>query len=48
MTVLQLRDRTRRWWEASTNVLLQTGSQITWEVFQLPSYYILFSWDDKI
>ncbi|XP_073059643.1 uncharacterized protein [Primulina eburnea] len=34
MTVLQLRDRAQRWWKATTNVLQQTGSQITWEVFR--------------
>ncbi|XP_073025547.1 uncharacterized protein [Primulina eburnea] len=47
MAVLQLRDRAQRWWEATTNVLQQTGSQITWEVFRAkflqeyapPSYY---------
>ncbi|XP_073307152.1 uncharacterized protein [Primulina huaijiensis] len=47
MTVLQLRNRAQRWWEATTNVLQQTGSQITWEVFRAkflqeyapPSYY---------
>ncbi|XP_073057303.1 uncharacterized protein [Primulina eburnea] len=31
MAVLQLRDRAQRWWEATTNVLQQTGSQISWE-----------------
>ncbi|XP_075506788.1 uncharacterized protein LOC142543424 [Primulina tabacum] len=47
MAVLQLRDRAQRWWEATTNVLQQTGSQISWEVFRAkflqeyapPSYY---------
>ncbi|XP_073024737.1 uncharacterized protein [Primulina eburnea] len=47
MAVLQLRDRAQRWWEATTSVLQQTGSQITWEVFRAkflqeyapPSYY---------
>ncbi|XP_073314733.1 uncharacterized protein [Primulina huaijiensis] len=47
MAVLQLRDRAQRWWEATTNGLQQTGSQITWEVFRAkflqeyapPSYY---------
>ncbi|XP_073270428.1 uncharacterized protein [Primulina huaijiensis] len=47
MAVLQLRDRAQRWWEATTNVLQQTGSQVTWEVFRAkflqeyapPSYY---------
>ncbi|XP_073051283.1 uncharacterized protein [Primulina eburnea] len=47
MVVLQLRDRAQRWWEATTNVLQQTGSQISWEVFRTkflqeyapPSYY---------
>lgn len=34
MAVLQLRDRAQRWWEATTNVLHQTSSQITWDVFR--------------
>ncbi|KZV25141.1 hypothetical protein F511_42453 [Dorcoceras hygrometricum] len=34
MAVLQLRDRAQRWWESVTNVLNQSGKDITWDVFR--------------
>ncbi|KZV46814.1 hypothetical protein F511_36907 [Dorcoceras hygrometricum] len=34
MAVLQLHDRAQRWWESVTNVLNQSGKDITWDVFR--------------